>query len=40
VAFGLREWPLPFQDGYLVAKREDFERNISTALAEDTSNGN
>src|SRR5215469_4481536 len=35
-----RSWLLPFQDGYLVSKREDFDSNIGTALQKDTSDGN
>jgi hypothetical protein len=30
---------LPFQDGYLLAQREDFESNIRTASEEATSRG-
>ena len=32
--------PFPLQDGDLLAKREDFDRNISTTLEEDTGRGN
>jgi hypothetical protein len=36
----LGSWSLPFQDDDLLAEREDFESNISTASEEDTRGGN
>jgi hypothetical protein len=35
-----RSWPLPFQDGHLLAKRDDLDGDNGAALEKDAGGGN